>query len=171
MEHNVAVLPAGGRGWLFAQCQQPSTINVPLPISHTCSLCRTARHPNVLDWIKKEQKIQILIKVTALDALTLTSLKGLLSSTKGRDNSVGVVTRYCLEGPGIESLWWRNFRHPSRSVLPIPVVERSKARVCGLSFTGATRSNPAGGMDVCVVSVVRKRTKGKARTLRTTKYI
>jgi hypothetical protein len=32
---------------------------------------------------------------------------------------------------------------------------RSKAWVCGRSLAGIVGSNPAGGMDVCVVFVVR----------------
>jgi hypothetical protein len=32
----------------------------------------------------------------------------------GRDNSVGIETRYGLNGPGIESQWRRYFPHPSR---------------------------------------------------------
>jgi hypothetical protein len=59
----------------------------------------------------------------------------------GRDSSVGKATRYGLDGPGIE--------------LPIPVAARSKAWVCGRSLTGIAGSNPTGGMDVCVVFVVR----------------
>ena len=35
----------------------------------------------------------------------------------GRDSSVGIATRYGLEGPGIESQWGRDFPHPSRPVL------------------------------------------------------
>jgi len=35
----------------------------------------------------------------------------------GRDSSVGIATRYGLEGPGIESRWGRDFPHPSRSFL------------------------------------------------------
>jgi hypothetical protein len=31
--------------------------------------------------------------------------------------SVGTVTRYVLEGPGIESRWGRDFLHPSRPAL------------------------------------------------------
>ena len=31
------------------------------------------------------------------------------------------------------------------------MAERSKARVCGCSLAGITGSNPAGGMDVCVL--------------------
>ena len=43
----------------------------------------------------------------------------------GRDSSVGIATRYGLEGPGIESWWGRDFLHPSRPALgpthpPIP---------------------------------------------------
>ena len=41
------------------------------------------------------------------------------------------------------------------SNLPIPVAERSKARVHGRSLAEVAGSNPAGGMDVCVVCVVQ----------------
>ena len=36
-------------------------------------------------------------------------------------------------------------------LMPIPVAVRSKAGVCGLSLTGIAGSNPAGGMDVCLL--------------------
>jgi hypothetical protein len=32
----------------------------------------------------------------------------------GRDSSVGIATRYGLDGPGIESRWGRDFPHPPR---------------------------------------------------------
>jgi hypothetical protein len=32
----------------------------------------------------------------------------------GRDSSVGIATRYGLDGPGIESRWGRDFSQPSR---------------------------------------------------------
>ena len=36
----------------------------------------------------------------------------------GRDSSVGIATRYRLDGPGIESRWGeRDFPHPSRPAL------------------------------------------------------
>ena len=35
----------------------------------------------------------------------------------GRDSSVGIATRYGLDGPGIESRWQRDFPHPSRPAL------------------------------------------------------
>ena len=35
----------------------------------------------------------------------------------GRDSSVGIATRYRLDGPGIESRWRRDFPHPSRPAL------------------------------------------------------
>jgi hypothetical protein len=31
-----------------------------------------------------------------------------------RGSAVGIVTRYGLDGPGIESKWGRDFPHPSR---------------------------------------------------------
>ena len=34
-----------------------------------------------------------------------------------RDSSVGIVTRYGLDGSGIESRWGRDFPHPSRPTL------------------------------------------------------
>jgi hypothetical protein len=35
----------------------------------------------------------------------------------GRDSSVGIATRYGLDGPGIESLWGRDFPQPFRPAL------------------------------------------------------
>ena len=35
----------------------------------------------------------------------------------GWDNSVGIATRYGLDGPGIESRWWRGFSLSSRPAL------------------------------------------------------
>ena len=35
----------------------------------------------------------------------------------GRDRSVGIVTRYGLDCPGIESRWGQDFPHPSRPSL------------------------------------------------------
>jgi hypothetical protein len=34
-----------------------------------------------------------------------------------RDSVVGIVTRYELDGPGIESRWGRDFQHSSRPAL------------------------------------------------------
>jgi hypothetical protein len=36
---------------------------------------------------------------------------------KSRDSSVGIATRYGLEGPGIEFRWGRDFPYPSRMAL------------------------------------------------------
>jgi hypothetical protein len=37
--------------------------------------------------------------------------------TMGRDSSVGIVTRYGLDGLGMESRWGRDFLKPSRPAL------------------------------------------------------
>ena len=34
-----------------------------------------------------------------------------------RDSSVGIATRYGLDGPGTECTWGRDFLHPSRPAL------------------------------------------------------
>ena len=39
------------------------------------------------------------------------------TTVRGRDSSVGIATRYGLDGPGIESRWGRDFPHPSRTTL------------------------------------------------------
>jgi len=39
---------------------------------------------------------------------------------------------------------------------PMPVAARSKALVCGHSLPGVVGSNPSGGMDVCLVCVIRQ---------------
>ena len=41
----------------------------------------------------------------------------LWNSSMGRDSSVGIATRYGLDGRGIESRWGRDFPHPSRPAL------------------------------------------------------
>ena len=40
-----------------------------------------------------------------------------LTTTNGESRSVGIATRYGLDGPGIESRWEQDFRHPSRPAL------------------------------------------------------
>jgi hypothetical protein len=42
---------------------------------------------------------------------------GCLEFLVGRDSSVGIATRYRLDGPGIESQCGRYFPHPSRPAL------------------------------------------------------
>ena len=43
---------------------------------------------------------------------------------------------------------------PNKYILPTPVAERSKARVCGRSLAELTGSNPAVGMHVCLLWVL-----------------
>ena len=40
-----------------------------------------------------------------------------LTTDVGRDGSIGIATRYRLDGPGIESRWGRDFPHLSRPAL------------------------------------------------------
>jgi hypothetical protein len=45
------------------------------------------------------------------------AILGFLIILWGRDSSVGIETRYELDGQGIESRWGRDFPHPSRPAL------------------------------------------------------
>ena len=60
----------------------------------------------------------------------------------GRDSSVGIVTRYGLDGPAIESRWWRDFPHPSR---PAPGAYPASSTMGTGSFPGVKR--PGDGAD------------------------
>jgi len=62
----------------------------------------------------------------------------------GRDNVVGITTRYGLDGPGIESLWGRDFTHPSRPALgPIqPTIQWVPGLFLGGKAAGAWRLPP-----------------------------
>jgi hypothetical protein len=49
---------------------------------------------------------------------SMQSLFGWCQGIKvGQSSSVGIVTRYRLDGPGIESWWGQDFPHPSRPAL------------------------------------------------------
>ena len=47
-------------------------------------------------------------------------LRGLAVEFMGRVSLVGIATRYGLDGPGIQSRWWRDFPHPSTPALGPP---------------------------------------------------
>jgi hypothetical protein len=67
---------------------------------------------------------------------------GVSTSPGGKGNSVGIVTRNELDGPGIESRWGRDFPHPPRPVLK--PTQPAVQRVPGL-FSGVKR--PERGAD------------------------
>ena len=48
---------------------------------------------------------------------TRGKLKNVTVTHVGRDSVFGIATHYELDGPGIESQWWRDFQHPSRPAL------------------------------------------------------
>ena len=78
-----------------------------------------------------------------------------MKSVVGRHSSGAIATRCGLQGTGIESQ-------------PVLVAQQSQARICGRTLAGIAGSNPAGGMDVCVLYSKYKRQE--ARTVRTKKY-
>jgi hypothetical protein len=49
--------------------------------------------------------------------IVVVAKQSALHIVDGRDSSVGIATRYGLDGPGIESRRGRNFPHPTRPSL------------------------------------------------------
>ena len=72
----------------------------------------------------------------------LHDLYSLTDIMMGRDSSVGIATRYWLDGPGIETRWGRDFPHPSR---PAPGAYPASYRMCTGSLPGVKR--PRRGAD------------------------
>jgi hypothetical protein len=64
-----------------------------------------------------------------------------LRISAGRDRSVGIATRYGLDGSGIESSWGRDFPHPSTPAMgPAQVlVERVQGLFRGRRAVGKRR--------------------------------
>jgi hypothetical protein len=60
----------------------------------------------------------VRIKFIGLFGFSFTKISFfILAIMVGRDGSVGIATRYGLDGPVIESWWGRDFPHPSRPAL------------------------------------------------------
>ena len=62
----------------------------------------------------KRLSLTTLVIVSSLCYLKCSSY---FTVNVGRDSSVGIATRYGLDGPGIESRWGRDFPYPSRPAL------------------------------------------------------
>ena len=59
-----------------------------------------------------------------------------------RGSSVGIATRYGLDGPGIESRWGRDFPHPSR-----PALGPTQPPIQWIQFLLPGVERPGGGVD------------------------
>ena len=112
--------------------ERPNLVSVPVPSHFKRSLQSKEgfSEPTKSSWIstlfthtdtrsdmpKKENKFYC-IRLHFLSACYSVLL--IISATHvfqwGRDSSVGIVTRYGLDGPGIDSRWGRDFSHPSRT--------------------------------------------------------
>jgi hypothetical protein len=77
--------------------------------------------------------------------LSRSEVKNQLPLLLGRDNVVGIATRYGLDGPGIERRWGRDFEHPSRPALgPIQLpVNRVQGLFLRSKAAGSWRWPPA----------------------------
>ena len=92
-----------------------SCINVFGKIRVTCCSPRIASQPlgsHYTDRHMVAQKVWGQFECYSARTFVIRSLYSV-----GRDNSVGIATRYWLGGPGIESQWRRDIPHQSRSAL------------------------------------------------------
>ena len=62
-------------------------------------------------------RIIIIIIITIIIIIINSSSSSSSSSSMGRNISVGIATRYRLDGPRIETWWGRDFPHLSRPAL------------------------------------------------------
>jgi hypothetical protein len=66
-------------------------------------------------WIQKVWNKEVLCRV--MKPTWCTVYLQFIQSLYGPGSSVGIATGYGLDSPGIESRWWRDFPHKSRSAL------------------------------------------------------
>ena len=95
-------------------------------MSHLLLTC-SVFHSQSIDLVLKTLEHTAIISLHSINQLVLCLLgvrKEILNVPiglyGGRDSSVGIATRYGLDGPGIESRWRRDFPHPSRPALGPP---------------------------------------------------
>ena len=83
-------------------------------------------------------RVRVFQDMTLVNGYFLTFQKVVLPL--GRDSSVGIATRYGLDGSGIKSRWGRDFPRPSRPALgpTQPLVQW----VPGLSWGGGVDHSP-----------------------------
>ena len=76
---------------------------------------------SVLQWYVNCQSSAIYLKNNTQPNLHITEARffsyRFLKFRVGRDGAVGIASGHGLDGPGIESLWGREFSHPSRLAL------------------------------------------------------
>ena len=89
------------------------------------------------------ERIVFVSRGITVSAFPIEFLAGFILTSTGRDGSVGMATRYGLDGPGFEFWWGRDFPYPSRTALEPtkPPVQR----VPGLFYAGVER--PERGLD------------------------
>ena len=64
--------------------------------------------------------------------------------THSRDSSDSIANHYGLDRPGIESWWWRDFLHPSRSALgpAMPPMQCIPGLIIGVQLPGLRVEHP-----------------------------
>ena len=72
-----------------------------------------ARFPQMLDVLRPLPRLTS----SGVTRFRIIKVAARVTAVRSRDSVVGIVTRYGLDGLGIESQWGRNFPHLSRPAL------------------------------------------------------
>jgi hypothetical protein len=105
--------------WQHGNMASMLRLALDLELSKLCQLSRGIQRANAIcleGVLRHVQSIRELPEFMYLCSF-LISLYFERPYYPGRDSSVGIATRYGLDGPGIESRWGRDFPHPSRPTL------------------------------------------------------
>ena len=88
-----------------------------------------------------DMKRKTRIADKTLEPPKLIRIKHNLVLKRGRDSTVGIATRYGLEGPVIGSRWGRAFPHPSRPALgpTQPPIQWEPGHLPGVKAAGVWR--------------------------------
>ena len=81
-----------------------------------CAGARKDNHGSVCRCKKRKSRPSTHEEVYVCDGDAIRLLE-VPAKVRGRDSSVGIATRYGLDGPEIESRWRRDFPHPSTPAL------------------------------------------------------
>jgi hypothetical protein len=103
------------------QCKELVAKRTAAAIKHTLKVSKGT--PTSMDWKYQSKENQglgeaeIAVEERSNRKPESVSVDNNSRREEGRDSSVGIATRYGLDGPGIESRWRRDFPRPFRPIL------------------------------------------------------
>ena len=103
---------------------------LPRSVKKDCDGLRHVRHNNTVCVVLLFEHVAVSLALTRVfNIVVRLCFVTHPSACVGRDSSVGIATRYELDGPGIESLWGRDFQHRPDRPPSLPSLLHSGYRV------------------------------------------